>query len=205
MNVDAWFPLAVASRELEVSAEARAAMLADLAPTPLAMAVQVSCSLVTTVLSGVVIASQEFRLQSLVYFSGLVLKTSKPYSLFRFMDPFDLNMYLTMLAVIIGTAFLLSALDLIWPTDESSLKGKHRLCDGDNDARDFFNAFTSSVYHMTAATLGGEDYEWLTWPLKVLRIGMLLVVLVPTASFLHARAQGELVSVRHTAMLGGNH
>ena len=48
-------------------------MLADLAPTPLAMAVQVSCSLVTTVLSGVVIASQEFRLQSLVYFSGLVL------------------------------------------------------------------------------------------------------------------------------------
>ena len=48
-------------------------MLADLAPTPLAMAVQVSCSLVTTVLSGIVIASQEFRLQSLVYFSGLVL------------------------------------------------------------------------------------------------------------------------------------
>ena len=33
MNVDAWFPLAVASRELEVSAEARAAMLADLAPS----------------------------------------------------------------------------------------------------------------------------------------------------------------------------
>ena len=117
------------------------------------------------------------------YFSGLVLKTSKPYSLFRFMDPFDLNMYLTMLAVIVGTAFLLSALDVIWPTDVSSLRGKHRLCDGHNDVRDFFGAFTSSVYHMSAATLGGEDYEWLTWPLKVLRIGMLLVVLVVNATY----------------------
>ena len=117
------------------------------------------------------------------YFSGLVLKTSKPYSLFRFMDPFDLNMYLTMLAVIIGTAFLLSALDLIWPTDEGSLKGKHQLCDGVDDCRDLFRAFTASIYHMTAATLGGEDYEWLTSPLKVLRIGMLLVVLVVNATY----------------------
>ena len=48
-------------------------VLAALAPTPVAMAVQVSCNLVTTVVAGVVVASQEFRLQSIVYGSRLLL------------------------------------------------------------------------------------------------------------------------------------
>jgi Na+-driven multidrug efflux pump len=61
-------------------------VLADLAPTPLAMAVQVSSSLVTTVVAGVVVASQEFRLQSIVYASGLLL-VFMPIVLFVANDP----------------------------------------------------------------------------------------------------------------------
>ena len=61
-------------------------VLAALAPTPVAMAVQVSCNLVTTVVAGVVVASQEFRLQSIVYGSGLLLVFT-PIVLFVANDP----------------------------------------------------------------------------------------------------------------------
>lgn len=61
-------------------------VLASLAPTPLAMAVQVSCNLVTTVVAGVVVAAQEFRLQSVIYASGLLLVFT-PIVLFVANDP----------------------------------------------------------------------------------------------------------------------
>jgi Na+-driven multidrug efflux pump len=70
-------------------------VLADLAPTPLAMAVQVSCNLVTTVVAGVVVAAQEFRLQSMVYASGLLLVFT-PIVLFVANDP-EIEMSITWL------------------------------------------------------------------------------------------------------------
>ena len=43
--------------------------------------------------------------------------------------------------------------------------------------------FVKSVYHMLGALLGGEDYEWLTWPLRIMRVGLLLVVLIVQATY----------------------
>ena len=43
--------------------------------------------------------------------------------------------------------------------------------------------FLVSVYHMLCALLAGEDYEWLTWPLRIIRVGLLLVVLIVNATY----------------------
>lgn len=117
------------------------------------------------------------------YYTGIVLKTKKPYSTFRFLDPFTASMYLTMALVVLGTSALLSVLDLIWPADSSGLRGKHRLCDGRNDLIEFILTWAKGIYHITCATLGGEDYEWLTWPLKILRTGLLMLILIVNATY----------------------
>ncbi len=90
------------------------------------------------------------------YYSGIVLKTSKSVSLFRFAEPFTPTVWGSMLAVVIGTSLLLSLLDLIWPPDSGSI-GKNRMCDGKNDLKEQLYAFVTGAYHITAAMLGGED------------------------------------------------
>ena len=40
-----------------------------------------------------------------------------------------------------------------------------------------------ALYYSLAALLGGEDIEWVTWPAKILRLGMLFTVLVLVATY----------------------
>lgn len=118
------------------------------------------------------------------YYTGLVLKTKKPTSLFRFLDPYTLDMYMTILGMVVATALLLSLLDTFWPADPTVLLGKkkQRLCKM-NDIGDLLVSTIKGTYHVVAAIFGGEDYEWLTWPLRVLRVGLLLVVLIVNATY----------------------
>jgi hypothetical protein len=116
------------------------------------------------------------------FHTAIVRKAKKQTSLFRFLDPFTMDLYLTIFSMIIGTALLLSLLDMLWPAGGVK-PGENHMCDGKGDLRGWSQSFISSVYHISVATVGGEDYEWLTAPLKLLRAGLLLVVLVVNATY----------------------
>ena len=68
-------------------------------------------------------------------------------------DPFTLSLYMTMLAMVIGTAAMLTVLEIIWPV-ETDMIGKNRMCDGVQDTREGCVAFLKSIYHTTAAVAG---------------------------------------------------
>jgi hypothetical protein len=47
----------------------------------------------------------------------------------------------------------------------------------------FGGNFLQTFYHATAMLLGGEEYEWVTWPGRVLRIAFLFVVLILVSTY----------------------
>jgi len=118
-------------------------------------------------------------------YTGLVLKKKAAAGKFRFMDPFTDDLYYHLICVVVAAAVLVSLIDIIWPSDEDArgAVSGHRLCDGKNDMLDFANTTSKGIYHMTAFLLAGEDYEWLTSPMKIFRIGMLIVALIVQATY----------------------
>eukprot|EP00966_Prymnesium_polylepis_P273904 6327337-Prymnesium_polylepis.1 len=52
-----------------------------------------------------------------------------------------------------------------------------------SSTRDFVSVATEAVYHATAAILGGEDHESRNWPSRILRLGLLLMILVLQATY----------------------
>jgi len=113
--------------------------------------------------------------------TGLALKTTKTASLFRFADPFTFDLYLTMLAFVVGCAAFFVFVELIWPS--TAKVGKSFLCDGHHDVSDWTNTTLKTIYNVLSAMMGGEDYEYITWPARIIRVGMLLVVLVVNATY----------------------
>ena len=96
--------------------------------------------------------------------SGLALKTSKPIEYFRFLEPFSPDLYV----LIFGFAFVCAAMyilvDIVVPTYPRP-------------------GVVKTVYSSVAALFHGEDYLYLTWPSRIIRIGMLLVVFIVNAHY----------------------
>ena len=110
--------------------------------------------------------------------SGLVHLTARPTSLFQFGEPFTGTLWLAIGGFVCFLAVCLVAIEWLWPRERSVRSwalSPHRLCSGKDAAYSF--------YHVLAAVLGGEDYEWMTFPSRVLRIGMLFGILVLQASY----------------------
>jgi hypothetical protein len=40
-----------------------------------------------------------------------------------------------------------------------------------------------ALYHAFAGLLGGEDYEWMTWPARILRLGVLFFCLIINSTY----------------------
>eukprot|EP00900_Chrysochromulina_parva_P001472 jgi/Chrpa1/11325/Chrysochromulina_OHIO_Genome00016342-RA len=96
--------------------------------------------------------------------SGLALKTSKPVEYFRFLEPFSPDLYV----LIFGFAFVCAAMyilvDIVVPTFPRP-------------------GVVKTVYSSVAALFHGEDYMYVTWPSRIIRIGMLLVVVIVNAHY----------------------
>ncbi|KOO30996.1 hypothetical protein Ctob_015349, partial [Chrysochromulina tobinii] len=96
--------------------------------------------------------------------SGLALKTSKPVEYFRFLEPFSPDLYV----LIFGFAFVCAAMyilvDIVVPTYPRP-------------------GVVKTVYSSVAALFHGEDYLYVTWPSRIIRIGMLLVVVIVNAHY----------------------
>jgi len=90
-------------------------------------------------------------------------------------DPFDGQMWAAVCASVVIAALLLVIFNILSPSEEfEEMPLKERLS----------TAYVMlSNYHMVAALLSGEDYEWTTWPGRVLRLALLFLVLVTTTSY----------------------
>ena len=84
----------------------------------------------------------------------------------QFVKPFEGKLWAAILAAVVCIAVGMIILKAIstreWPNFESVL---------------------GALYHSIAALLGGEDYEWIGWPLRVLRLGALFLTLLFVATY----------------------
>jgi len=106
---------------------------------------------------------------------AIVAKTSKPLRMFRLFDPFEPILWAAILSSLFLIALVIVLLNLISPGEEfQELTIRERVqCE----------QILRSMYHMFAAALGGEDYEWVTWPSRILRLAVLFLVLISVSSY----------------------
>jgi len=109
------------------------------------------------------------------FFAGVTLKVPKPASPFRLFDPFATDLWLANLSCFFGAAILLIIFNAIAPSKEFA---EYPLKDRVNS-----ESVGLSFYHMISMLLSGEDYEFATAPQRILRVGLLFVVLVTSASY----------------------
>lgn len=98
--------------------------------------------------------------------SGLVKKTKMPTNLFAWVSPFSSSLWI---AVLGGTVALAVAMHSL-----ASL-------DPDNEAEPA--SWILTLYHSFAILVGGEDYEFLSGPLKLVRLGVLTFVLILVSTY----------------------
>jgi len=109
-------------------------------------------------------------------FSGLVKVSSEPVGPWRLFEPFSFDVWMALAVVIVGTAIFMVVIDHLWPSTDT--KGKVKF-----SAPAEIEGLAKVLYHTSAACLGGEDYEWMTWPARLLRLSLLLCVLVLVSTY----------------------
>eukprot|EP00929_Paragymnodinium_shiwhaense_P001509 TRINITY_DN101741_c0_g1_i1.p1 TRINITY_DN101741_c0_g1~~TRINITY_DN101741_c0_g1_i1.p1 ORF type:complete len:507 (-),score=33.98 TRINITY_DN101741_c0_g1_i1:91-1611(-) len=128
-----------------------------------------SATIMAKVAPEVVMTSSPFvtlRTRALVYKS---LRDKDPWALF---GPFAGDLWLCVVISIVCFAIVIVALRLLGV--DSSQRLKRELRPGN-----LLRAF----YHSLAAVLGGEDYEWTTGSGRVLRLGLLFLVLILVSTY----------------------
>jgi len=104
-------------------------------------------------------------------YRALVLRTEHRAGLFQLFDPFTPGLWLAVLGCILLFGVGLMFLHLVAP---SGVPYRQRLS---------VDAFFRTMYHMFVAAMGGDDYEWVTWPLRVLRIAVLFFCLIILSTY----------------------
>merc|ERR1712151_127716 len=95
--------------------------------------------------------------------------------MFRLFEPFETYLWIAFICSIVLSAFIVIALDTIAPSDEDKEHPLYR--------RVTLARICKAVYHMFAALMGGEDYEWVTWPGRVLRLAVLFITMLAVATY----------------------
>eukprot|EP00316_Scyphosphaera_apsteinii_P004366 CAMPEP_0119328538 /NCGR_PEP_ID=MMETSP1333-20130426/73564_1 /TAXON_ID=418940 /ORGANISM="Scyphosphaera apsteinii, Strain RCC1455" /LENGTH=485 /DNA_ID=CAMNT_0007337419 /DNA_START=271 /DNA_END=1728 /DNA_ORIENTATION=+ len=114
------------------------------------------------------------------HMSGVVHRTTEAPSMFAFLDPFTADLWLTIVATVFVTALVVALMEAMRsPPKADTMKSLRKS-----------GALTKATYelaglsyHMWAAALGGEDYDWIGAPAKVLRLGLLLIILVLSSTY----------------------
>lgn len=97
---------------------------------------------------------------------GLVHTTTRPPSIWQLFEPFDNKLWVAIVSALLGYAMLLVL-----------LSGALSRCSRRNPTAPLTNMVSSS-YHTVSACFGGEDYEWISGPMRLLRLSLLAFVLV---------------------------
>jgi len=110
--------------------------------------------------------------------SGLVSRRRTPPSHFQLFDPLQSSLWLAIVVSIMLTAFCMVVVDAIWPVRERSATGSAR-----RTLRGHGLVLLRCTYQAWAAMLGGEDADWPTVPARILRLGLLFMVLIVNATY----------------------
>ena len=89
-------------------------------------------------------------------------------SMWSLMEPFTFDMWLALMGTVAGSATLMVLL--------AALRGQVK-------AKASPYVWIKSFYHALAFLLGGEEYEWVDWSGRMLRLGLLWVMLVAQATY----------------------
>eukprot|EP00662_Eupelagonemidae_sp_cell21_P056666 gene56666-biopygen117700 len=103
---------------------------------------------------------------------ALVLTTRVETGLWRLFGPFAIELW----GATVGCTFALAAV-LILISAISPPVG------GDTWAALSWKGIATSVYHAWAFLMGGEDFEWLNWPGRCMRLTFLFLVLILAATY----------------------
>lgn len=95
------------------------------------------------------------------------MRVGSPGGVWALMEPLSVSLWMA-LAVLAGCSATL--LVLLVGLRDTSLRGS-------------LSTLPGALYHVLAFMLGGEDYEWIGWPGRLLRLGLLWVVLVTQATY----------------------
>ncbi|CAK0904899.1 unnamed protein product [Prorocentrum cordatum] len=101
--------------------------------------------------------------------TALVLKTKKDMGLWRLFEPFTPSLWI---AVACNVFLVGMTINLLEGLSSGRLKGAITP-----------DAVAQSHYHAWIALLGGEDYEWVSWPGRCLRLGLLFLVLIVISTY----------------------
>jgi len=99
----------------------------------------------------------------------LVLKTTKEMDLWRLFEPFTPGLWF---AVVCNVFFVAMTIHLLEVLSHGRLKDAITP-----------ESIAQSSYHAWAAFLGGEDYEWVSWPGRCLRLGLLFLILIVISTY----------------------
>ena len=105
--------------------------------------------------------------------TGLVLQTRRKDSWFGALEPFGVSLWL---ALLIFLLVVMPALLVLLAVLTASAERPRKL-------RALPTTIVHSIYHSTAICLAGEDYVWHSGALRLLRLGLLIVVLVLQATY----------------------
>jgi hypothetical protein len=101
------------------------------------------------------------------YLAGLVLKTEAEVGLWRMFEPFTPSLWFAIVGSIFIASFMMVVLAAL-------VEGRSTLS---------VDGSAKAVYHAWAAMLGGEDYEWVNWPGRILRLSILFLVLLTGSTY----------------------
>jgi len=105
--------------------------------------------------------------------TALVYKEVTAPSIWRLFDPFTGGLWLATILCVVFSSLLMVMLSAL------------TIQDGQMTGRDALTprSIIMSLYHATAALTGGEDYEWLSGPSRLFRLGLLFLILILTATY----------------------
>eukprot|EP00933_Yihiella_yeosuensis_P046132 TRINITY_DN41605_c0_g1_i1.p1 TRINITY_DN41605_c0_g1~~TRINITY_DN41605_c0_g1_i1.p1 ORF type:complete len:594 (-),score=93.24 TRINITY_DN41605_c0_g1_i1:118-1899(-) len=110
------------------------------------------------------------------YTTGVVLKVKQAMTYWKLFHPLETDVWIGVLVIVFLAAVLVILLDVITPKAEVQGGSQQSL-------RTALERFAKTLYHMLAIMVAGEDYEWRTWPGRLLRLALLFSALVFTSTY----------------------
>jgi len=116
------------------------------------------------------------------YTTGVVRTTKDEKGIFAFVDPFKTDLWLATIGVVVLCSVMLLIFDHL-ATHPSTYGSETLNKEAPSKMLKSLSDVGGAFYHSWAMLLGGEDYQFLTWPSRVFRIAMLFFIVILTSTY----------------------
>lgn len=108
---------------------------------------------------------------------AILHKTKVSAGMFVWVQPFETDLWMAIIAFVFFSGFWIILLNYLTArTSEDSAAAEEAKVS-------IVSTLGSTMYHAWAIFLAGEDYEWISWPARVFRLGLLLFVVIISAAY----------------------